>query len=386
MLFSFTPRSNALTRVSNGILLVGALSLLLAGCSDPAGPSGEEPEPHLLFLSTRDGALDELGRPMKDIYSIATDGTGAENLTQDPAFVYAGLSLSPDGRQLAFATGCDVRVMNVDGSDARQLTNRGAEREDGCNGGARWSPDGTRIAFISNRAETGYHVYVMDDDGDNVRRVSRALDGTDLGNVVVLSWTPRGQVVFQTSRTVDGAWDRRVYVVDPDGTRLLPLFDRAGDITPAWSPDGSHVAFIRDADGVRRLHLMQADGSGERPLTNHAGEDRLPGAQSVVGAEYDPWSPDGSHLAFERNADGEWGIYLLDADGSNLRRLTNRPGDQFNGWSPDGEWIAFTRHVNTSSSAALTTDVFVIRADGTGLVNVTDSLAGDSDAVWVPGG
>lgn len=389
MLFSFTL-SEASSRRSAPILLAAALHLPLAACGDVAGPPEErQPEPDLVFLSTRDGALDEMGRPMRDIYRISTDGTGAENLTRHPAFVYSDLSLSPDGSRMVFASsrsGCDVWVMDVDGSDPRQLTNRGTDREDGCNARTRWSPDGAHIAFTSNR-DGELHVYLMDPDGGDVRKLTGEMEAAELTGVDVLGWSPAGEVVFQTSRYVDGEWIRRVYGADADGTGARPLFD-PGDVTPAWSPDGTRVAFIRESDGVRRLHMMNADGTGERPLTGHAGHDRLPGhwgAPSTVGADYDPWSPDGAHLAFERDADGEWGIYLLDADGSNLRRLTTRPGDQFNGWSPDGEWIAFTRAVNTSSAAALTTDVFIIRADGTGLVNVPDSAARDSDALWVPG-
>jgi Tol biopolymer transport system component len=368
--------------------VVAALVLAGVACSDPAAPNTEVEE-RLLFLSTRDGALDQLGRPMREIYLMTSDGSGPVNLTQQPS-TYLHLSLSPDGRRVVFASqfsGCDIWMMNTDGSELQRLTGQGAN--EGCNAWPRSSPDGARVAFASNRdgrqigSTSGlYDVWVMNADGSDPRNVSHSL-GAELGfDVHVIGWSPAGQVVFETGSTVEGSVQRRVYVVNADGTGMQPLFERTGDYAPAWSPDGSRIAFISERDGRRRLYVMNADGTGAIALTNHDGDDRLPpgccGLDDNVFAR-DAWSSDGKRIAFERFASPEeWGtIYTIGADGTGLRRIVDFSAS-FNGWSPSGTRIALTRR-----DGSMPADIYVVDADGSDLRNVTNSPSEDSDALWV---
>lgn len=367
------------------LILVALLPLAGVACGDSAVGPEPEPEEYLLFLSTRDGAVDPLGRPMSDVYRMNADGSGVTRLTQDPAWHYYHMSLSPDGRRVAFARVCEVRVMNTDGTQPVTLAGGSGH---GCNGQPRWSPDGSWLAFATNRegrrvgSTSGlYDVYVMNADGTGQRSVSHAL-GEQLGfNVYVIGWSPTGQVVFQTDGPTGGGpmW---VYLVNPDGTGLRPLFDQADDHSPAWSPDGSMIAFLRDRDGRRRLYLMNTDGSGARPLTDHSGNDHLTtrsGGFTLVNAEINLWSPDGRRIAFARFADGpDWGtLHTVNPDGTGLRRLTDFSAD-FNGWSPRGTRIALTRRTHPGPP-----DVYVMNADGSGLTNLTNSPAQDTDAFWV---
>lgn len=368
--------------------IVSLCLLALAGCAESGVGPDVEVQDRLLFLSARDGATDNLGRPNKEIYRMNADGSGVERLTDRPA-AYVHLSLSPDGREIAFAREGDIWVMSTDGGDPVRLTNRSGGGEDGGNARPRWSPDGSRIAFATNREmrRVGHtvglaDVYVMNADGSSPRNVSHSL-GDGLGfNVHVLGWSPAGQVVFETDGPTGGGVDMRVYLVNADGTGLQPLFDRTGDYSPAWSPDGSKVAFISERDGRHGLYIMNADGSGVRALTSHPGRDRLPSGVGGFGDanfDYDPWSPDGSRIVFERYHDGDdWGtLYLIHPDGSGLRRLTDHSSN-FNGWAPDGIRIAFTRHVPIASP-----DVYLINTDGSGLRNLTNGTSADTDAVWL---
>jgi Tol biopolymer transport system component len=374
----------AFTAVAS-LLAIGA-----SACSDPAGPA-DEPPAHILFISTRDGAVDDFGRPLWDIYRMNQDGTGIANLTEHPAR-YVHVSLSSDGTRIAFTSnrdGCDVWAMDVDGTNLARLTNRDGGFVERCNGWPRWSPDGERLAFATNRenrtlgAYAGlYDVYVMNADGTDPHNVSHAL-GDDIGYFPgVAGWSPDGRIVIQDQNAGADPSAHRVFVVNADGTDAEPLFNRPGDHSPAWSPDGSKVAFISERDGTRRLYIMNADGSGERPLTTHSGHDWLPGlAGTSTQFEYNPWSPDGTRIAFMRDALEEWGIWVIGTDGSGLRRLTFRPG-WFNGWSRSGGEIAYTEAVNTPGH--FDNDVFVVNADGTGSVNLTNNRSDDSDAIWVP--
>ncbi len=369
------------------VAVAGLFVLALTACLDKLVDPVDEPEEEMLFLSTRVGGTDEHGRALRDIFRMDATGNEIGNLTQRPAWGYWHLSLSSDGSRIAFTTSldCDIWVMSADGPQAMLLTNQDGGREHRCNAWPRWSSDGNRIAFATNRENRTqgiysglYDVYVMNVDGSNPRNVSHSL-GEEMGfDVAVVGWSPSGQVVFETSTFSGGHWESTVYLVNADGTGLRPLFDTPGDHSPAWSPDGSRIVFISERDGRRRLYIINADGSGVRPLTDHAGDDWLPGNRGGTEAAfaYSPWSPDGSRIAFDRDALQEWGTYVINVDGSGLRRLSDHP-TWFNGWSWSGSHIAFT-------SRRIPADIYVVNADGSQVRNLTDSPHDDHNAVWLP--
>ncbi|TMD25814.1 MAG: hypothetical protein E6I94_11255 [Chloroflexi bacterium] len=144
------------------------------------------------------------------------------------------------------------------------------------------------------------------------------------------------QVVFAASL----ADNQELYLADPATGLLTRLtHDPAPDAVPVWSPDGLHVAFIRFAeDGSSRIHVMNADGTGDRVLTDRAG-----------AMEISPtWSPDGRQIAFASvtgngGAASDSEIYAIGAQGGGLRQLTHDPRGKPNDpvWSPDGSLIAF---------------------------------------------
>ena len=124
-----------------------------------------------------------------------------------------------------------------------------------------------------------------------------------------------------------------VHVVNADGTAARTLTNRplAFDASPAWSPDGARIAFESTLDGKRAIWVMQADGLGLRRLTDGPGSDFSPA-----------WSPDGGRIAFMSDRDGNEEVYVIGADGAGMRRLTDSPlPDGFPAWSPDGARMAF---------------------------------------------
>ena len=132
-------------------------------------------------------------------------------------------------------------------------------------------------------------------------------------------------------------------------------FNKADDVRPAWSPNGQQIVFHSYRDDARRpeIYVMDADGSDQRRLTHHPGTDA-----------YADWSPDGSQIAFtsSRNHDENHAlnIFVMDADGNNVRQVTNVGFAQRPKWSPDGQWILFMEG-----------DIFAIRPDGTDLWQVS---------------
>lgn len=374
------------------VAFAALLAIVPSACADAVGPKAE-PVEQLLFLSTREDGQ------RRAMYRMNADGSGAEKLAGQPSSIsWDHVSLSRDGSRIAFtmAGGGGIWVLNTDGSNLMQLTNRPGSSEERSNHSPRWSRDGRKIAFLSNRERRTNEsiiglpdVYVMDADGSNPHNVSHAV-AAFLGSVVeVISWSADGRVVFQTSGEGSTFFQRFVYIVKADGTGMRPLFNRPGDNSPFWSPDGSKVVFVSARDGRRRLYVMNADGSGERALTaTGPWDDHLPAWFPGFGSgavEYDPWSPDGKRIAFERWGDAQsdkQALYAINADGSGLLRLSDN-ASEFNGWSLSRRQIAFTKRSRFLPAPAGIPDVFVVNADGTGLANVTNHAASDTHAIWV---
>jgi hypothetical protein len=277
----------------------------------------------IAFVSTRDGN--------GEIYVMNADGSNPRRLTNYP--LWDGFpDWSPDGTQIAYYSYVNsknwvIKVMDADGSNPRQLTDSGA-----CDGAPHWSPappgggtGGARITYDSGDC-TGDHreIYVIGVDGGTPVNLSN-----NAADDLLAAWSPDGtRLVFSSNR--DGNYE--IYVMDADGSNVRRLTDNpAEDHAPAWSPappgggtGGSQIAFYSNRDGNEEIYVMDADGSNPRNLTNHKAADWFP-----------RWSPDGSQITFSSKRDGDLEIYAMNADGSNVRRLTNSPGEDFNSvWQP----------------------------------------------------
>lgn len=262
----------------------------------------------------------------------------------------------------------EVYVMNADGSDRRNLTNHPSD-----DGTACWSPDGQLIVFTSNR-DGNDEVYVMNADGSNPKNLTNNPSSDDDPR-----WSPDGRLIaFTTDR--DGnpeVYNSEVYVMNADGSNPRNLSQRDGpDADPVWSPDGQWIAYYSLRDETAEINVMNADGSEKRNLT------RVPNAPADYGWLFpQQWSPDGSMILITSMRDGGgWNIYVIDADGSNLRRVTNHPfTDVSPRWSPDGQLIAF------SSNRYGSYDIFAQDLLGTKVVRITSATPTDEYvSCWLP--
>jgi Tol biopolymer transport system component len=224
---------------------------------------------------------------------------------------------------------------------------------------------------------------------------------------------PRLNKIVFTSM-LDG--QKEIYVMDADGANLTRLTNHpAEDLLPAWSPDGSEIAFVSDRDGNPEIYAMNADGTGLRRLTNHPGPDYNPawspnGAQIAFDAERDvamradiwimnedgaaasllqpfgrhpSWSPDAQWLVAQLRFGGMVHLGTIPVDGSNEPTPLLQSGmNNYPDWSPDGARIVFD-----SANAQGTSDIMVINADGSNLINLTNSLdILNVTPRWSPGG
>lgn len=161
--------------------------------------------------------------------------------------------------------------------------------------------------------------------GNDEVRITDFVDG----NPQEPAWSPDGRsLAFHVS--YGGAIDDELFSVDADGSRLVQLTDNSrSDSDAAWSPDGTQLAFVRDT----RIQTMRPDGTGISPVT------------PATMLAFDPtWSPDGSRIAFigREDAERQYDLFTISADGSDLRRLRETPRDELEpAWSPDGRRIAY---------------------------------------------
>jgi Tol biopolymer transport system component len=218
----------------------------------------------------------------------------------------------------------------------------------------------------------------MNPDGGGVADVTNANANDSSG-----AWSPDGtKIAFASNRDDPAQFNDKVYVVNADGTGITRLTNSTGrDSSPAWSPDGTKIAFVRyPGTGISEyIYVVNADGTNEHQLAD------LRGAFGLASASDLEWSPDGTTIAFDDQID----IYAMTADGTSVAKLTNNrccdEGASNPTWSPDSQKLAFTQDSLTGDVG--TGDVVVINPDGTGKVDITEGFFDDEIVrAWSPDG
>ena len=259
---------------------------------------------------------------------------------------------SPDGTRIAFYSerdgNAEIYVMNADGTGVTRLTRTPADE-----GYPAWAPDGRTISFDSDR-DGNFDVFAMDPDGRNVRPLTR-----ERARDVSATWSPDGRAIVFMSDREDGGFD--VYRIPADLSAAAARMTRTGSTWfPVFSPDGRSLAFHVGRD----VHTMPVRSSVDGPASG--GEMKRLTTDPANGM-YPSWSPDGRRLAFMSWRNGRTEIFTMNADGSEQKRLVSMErGDAVDPrWSPDGSTIAFVHLPDgMNGSAAI---ICTVNADGTAL-------------------
>ena len=272
----------------------------------------------------------------------------------------------------------EIFLMNFDGKRVRRLTEHPQ-----FDAAPAWSPDGQKITFMSFRDEPS-DLYIMNSDGTNLINLTQSPEAKEASP----SWSPNGKQIAYRSWGIfnaNGFFQSDIWMIDADGANQHNLTNHiASDHDPDWSPDGLQIAFYSDRDKAwefdtwdnRDVYVMNADGTHPINLTNHPADDRHP-----------DWSPDGLQIAFSSDRNGNSEIYVMNADGTNPINLTNHPADDRHpDWSPDGIRIAFStnRDGDWEKKPNDNWEVYVMNADGTKPINLTNHPAWDSSPSWEP--
>ena len=309
-----------------GVALVVLISALLAGDARSAYDDSQ-----LIAFTRADG-----------IYVIRADGRGERPLRRGGVAVGAtGLAWSPDGRKLAFSNyPSGLWVINPDGGGLVRLVSPSEIAAKGL-GDPSWSPLGRMIAFPVLREKGHAEIWVVNADGATPHRLLRAPRPSSFQ----VDWSPFGNRFAFTEL----GWFLRVYVMKTNGKQLRavnpgPIVEAA---MPRWSPQGNRLAFVSWPTGApandgeaalqeAEIWVLEVDDGYARRLTHNSVIDSNPA-----------WSQDGSRIVFLRGhelrtlffgapaKDSPGEIYVMDADGTHVTRLThNRIGEGSPAWQP----------------------------------------------------
>ncbi|HEU5180885.1 MAG TPA: Tol-Pal system beta propeller repeat protein TolB [Candidatus Polarisedimenticolia bacterium] len=237
----------------------------------------------------------------------------------------------------------EIFVMDYDGEQIKKLTSNGS-----LNLNPAWSPDGSKIAFLTYR--TGRpELVILSSTGELKKAYPQPKGELNLSP----DWSPDGtRIAFSGSR----GGNAEIFVLQVSSGQVTRLTNSpALDTSPSWSPTGREIAFVSDRSGSPQVYLMDSEGSNLRRLTNEGSWNDLPA-----------WSPKGDRIAYCSRLEGRFDIFVRDLATQKTTRLTYGPSNNEDPrWSPDGHHLVF------SSDRSGNYDIYQMLADGSDVRRVT---------------
>lgn len=251
-------------------------------------------------------------------------------------------------------------LVNADGTDYRQITNVEAH-----NYYPVFSPLGGSIVYASNQNGGYFDLFLFVFNGSRLLRLTE-----NIGNVISPSFSPDGGTILFANRAAEGPTS--LWTVENTGKNPRLLYAGPNTIVSAdWSPDGNTIAFAMAVDqpNAYEIFLMDTDATNVRQITY--------GLEGIGGSL--DWSPDGKYLLIYAGPAGDKDIFRIDVEAETAEQLTNGGNNAACSYSPDGQWIAFNSLRNNDQA-----DIFIMRADGSSMRQVTDNPEPDWQPQWEP--
>ncbi|MCA1566265.1 MAG: LpqB family beta-propeller domain-containing protein [Acidobacteria bacterium] len=354
---------------------------LLAASTEAADPAWSPDGTRLAFVG-REGFFNPEDGVRYYLFVMNADGSGKTRVAAEPlafsSFPYppdaSGPTWSPDGTRLAFVSNRDgnaeIYTVGATGGAVQRLTNNPA-----ADTLPTWLAGGDRIAFTSTR-DGRRDVYVMYSDGTLIIRITGGA-----GNSFDADWRPiappapsnasASRLAFLRVNTGNSE-ETDIYTSNPDGTGEVNVTNSPQrEKSPAWSPDGKLIAYVRWPE--RQLFVMNADGTGARSLVPVSDVSEKPS-----------WSPDGRRIAFIGGSDLAYTLAVVNVDGTGRALLVPLDGTYLEvAWSPDGRSLAYVVNRFAGFSDPL---IAVVNVDGTGERFLSTGANRDTNPAWSPDG
>lgn len=253
----------------------------------------------------------------------------------------------------------DVYVMNIDGSNNRQLTDNGS-----VNVYPYWTRSGQGLLYTTyyRRGKPQLYYYELISGYNKAFRTeaSLSMDAVE---------SPDGKLTAFVQD--DGQGNTHLWLYDKKTRQVKQLnFGYGLTSSPSWSPDGKQIVYVNDRSGSPQLYILSLQGGEPRRLTFETRYNVSPA-----------WSPKGNEIAFVSRTDGRLNLYLIDTQGANLVQLTRNAGDNEDpGWSPGGDYLIY------SSNRAGNYDLYLMGAGGHFEYRLTRSKSNEMQPSWAPPG
>lgn len=298
------------------------------------------------------------------IFALILIGAVAVFSQQKKAFFYQQLAWSPDGKTLSFTAMSDYDEKTDEYRTGVFIFDLKSSRLKKISGNANhaffsaWSPDGKRIFFGADTdEEKESNIFSVKKDGSDLIQLTR-----DSGKNTAPSLSPDGKkIAFMSARNGE---KYQIYIMNSDGSNLKKMTTdpNISFCNPVWSKDGKRIVYYSDkGDRKDQIWIMNADGSDQKLLTNNTGHNIFPS-----------FSPDGKRIIFSRRDDKDADqsyvdasfLFTINADGSNLEKLSGI-NSFFARFSPDGKRIAFVSGKFPANA------IYIAEANGSNVKKIT---------------